>query len=296
MSRADIMIKLKYALRFLPDKMYLKLYFYMTLKRKLDFDHPKTLNEKLQWLKFNDRTPLHSLVSDKYAVREYIKQELGEEYLVPLIGKWETAEEIDFDSLPQQYVLKCTHDSGGLVICRDKTSLDQDEAIKKLKKSLSRKFYYVGREWQYKNIKPLVICEELLLDQAGNTPADYKISCFNGKADNVMVCTGRFTKDGVKFYFFDRQWNFLPYNKGDEKLPADFTLPKPDNLEEMFQIADKLSKPFYYARIDLYNIDGKIYFSEITLCPNSGFDSDITYETDKLFGEKLHIPYGLSEK
>lgn len=289
-------MKLKYALRFLPDEIYLKLYFYMTLKRKLDFNHPKTLNEKLQWLKFNDRTPLHSLVSDKYAVRDYIEQELDEKYLVPLIDKWETVEEIDFDKLPAQYVLKCNHDSGGLVICKDKTCLNQKNAIKKLKKSLSRKFYYVGREWQYKNIKPMVICEELLLDKEGNTPADYKISCFNGKADNVMVCTGRFTEEGVKFYFFDKEWNFLPYNKGDEKLPSGFTLPKPDNLEEMFEIAEKLSKPFYYARIDLYNIDGKIYFSEITLCPNSGFDSDITYETDRLFGDKLHIPYGLSEE
>lgn len=296
MNRADIMIKLKYALRFLPDKMYLKLYFYMTLKRKLDLNNPQTLNEKLQWLKFNDRTPLHSLVSDKYAVRKYIEQEIGEKYLVPLINQWETEEDIDFNTLPEQYVLKCNHDSGGLVICRDNIKLDQKQAVKKLKKSLSRKFYYIGREWQYRNIKPMIICEELLLDNEGNTPADYKIACFNGKADNVMVCTGRFSKEGVKFYFFDREWKFLPYNKGDEKLPPDFTLPKPDNLDEMFEIAEKLSKPFYYARIDLYNIEGKVYFSEITLCPNSGFDSDITYETDMLFGKKLCIPYGLPEK
>lgn len=291
-----MMIRLKYALRFLPDKMYLKLYFYLALGRRLDFNDPQTLNEKLQWMKFNDRSPLHTLVSDKYAVREYIKQTIGEKYLVPLIDKWNAVEDIDFEKLPQQYVLKCNHDSGGLVICRDKRQLDQKQAIKKLKKSLSRKFYFVGREWQYKNIKPMVICEELLLDHEGNTPADYKISCFNGKADSVMVCTGRFTSEGVKFHFFDRQWNFLPYNKGDEKLPVDFSLPRPDNLEEMFEIAEKLSKPFYYARIDLYNIDGKVYFSEITLCPNSGFDSDITYETDKLFGEKLNIPYGLPKK
>lgn len=290
------MIKLKYALRFLPDKMYLKLYFYLTLKRKLDLKNPRTLNEILQWMKFNERTPLQSLVSDKYAVRAYIEKIIGEKYLVPLIGKWEKAEDINFDMLPDEFVLKCNHDSGGLVICKNKKQLDEKSAVKKIKKSLARNFYFVGREWQYKNIKPMVICEKLLLDSEGNTPADYKISCFNGKVDNIMVCTGRFTKEGVKFYFFDKDWKFLPYNKGDDKLPVDFTLPKPENLEEMFYIAEKLSEPFYYARIDLYNINGKIYFSEITLCPNSGFDSDITYDTDLLFGNKLYIPYGLPEK
>ena len=291
MNREELMLRAKYTLRFLPDFLYVKLYFRLALKRNLDLENPVTFNEKLQWMKFNDRSPLYSLVSDKYKVREYIKDQIGEKYLVPLIGKWEGVDEINFDILPNQFVLKCNHDSGGLVICKDKNQLDKKKARKKIEKSLKRQFFYIGREWQYRNIKPMVIAEELLLDKSGQPPIDYKISCFNGEVDNVMVCTGRFSKEGVKFYFFNKDWKFLRYNKGDEILPKNFTIDKPENLDEMFEIAKKLSKPFSYARIDLYNLNGKVYFSEITLSPNSGFDTDITYETDKLLGEKLHIPY-----
>ena len=291
MNKEELMIRLKYALRFLPDTLYVKLYFILTLRRKLDLENPITLNEKLQWMKFNDRNPLYSMVSDKFAVRKYIKEKIGEKYLVPLIGSWNSFDEINFDILPEQFVLKCNHDSGGLVICKDKQKLEKKQSRKKINRSLNRKFYYIGREWQYKSIKPKIIAEELLLDKENNPPADYKISCFNGKVDNIMVCTGRFSKEGVKFYFFDTNWRFLRYNKGDEKLHENFTIDKPENLEEMIRISEGLSKPFNYARIDLYNLNGKVYFSEITLSPNSGFDTDISYKTDKLLGEKLHIPY-----
>ncbi|MGU9047071.1 ATP-grasp fold amidoligase family protein [Clostridium perfringens] len=291
MDKQELMIRLKYALRFLPDTLYVKLYFRLKLKRKLDLNNPVTLNEKLQWMKFNDRNPLYSIVSDKLAVRSYIKDEIGEEYLVPLIGSWKTFDEINFDKLPNQFVIKCNHDSGGLFICKNKKSIDKKYVEEKINRSLKRQFYYVGREWQYRSIKPMIIAEKLLLDNNGNTPVDYKITCFNGNVDNIMVCTGRFSKEGVKFYFFDKEWRFLRYNKGDEKLPKDFIIDKPENLEEMVSLAEKLSKPFNYARIDLYNLNKKVYFSEITLSPNSGFDTDITYDTDKLLGEKLHIPY-----
>ncbi|WP_270525097.1 ATP-grasp fold amidoligase family protein [Longibaculum muris] len=291
MNRANLMIKMKYALRFLPDLIYIKLYFRLTLKRKLNLKNPITLNEKLQWMKFNDRNPMYTMVSDKLAVRPYIEQVIGKEYLVPLLGKWDNFDDIDFNTLPCQFVLKCNHDSGGLVLCKNKDQLNIKAAKRKINESLRRQFYYIGREWQYKAIKPTIFAEALLLDEDGNPPADYKISCFNGEIDNIMVCIDRFTESGVKFYFFDKDWNFLRYNKDDDKLPADFTIKKPDNLNEMLEIARKLSKPFNFARIDLYNIKGKIYFSEITLSPNSGFDTDITYETDLLLGEKLHIPY-----
>lgn len=291
MDRSELMIKLKYALRFLPDSLYVKLYFRLTLKRKLDLNNPITLNEKLQWMKFNDRNPLYSMVSDKLAVRPYIKEQIGEKYLVPLIGSWNKFEDINFELLPNQFVLKCNHDSGGLVICKEKEKLDRNYTENKINKSLKRKFYYVGREWQYKSIKPCIIAEKLLLDENGKEPVDYKFSCFNGKVDHILVCMDRFSEGGVKFYLFDKEWNFLRYNKGDENLPKNFTINKPENLDEMVKIAEKLSKPFSFARIDLYNLNKKVYFSEITLSPNSGFDTDITYETDKLLGDKLHIPY-----
>ncbi len=288
MNRTRFMKMLKYSLRFLPDETYVKLYYRVHVKRKLNLKKPKTFNEKLQWLKFNDRDPFYAIVVDKYKVREYIKDTIGEEYLIPLIGVWDNFDDIDFDSLPDKFVLKCNHDSGGLVICTDKDKLDIKAARKKINSSLKCQFYYVGREWQYKNVKPKIICEQFIGEQ-DCPPADYKISCFNGKPDNIMVCYGRETGT-TKYYFFDMDWKLLRYNKWGKNAPEDFTLPKPENLEDMIRVAEILSKPYYYARIDLYNIDGKIYFGEITLCPNSGFDANILPETDELFGEKLKLP------
>ena len=288
MKKAEFMKNLKYALRFLPDEAYVKLYYRVHVKRKLTLDNPKTLNEKLNWLKFNDRNPFYAVVVDKYANRDYVAGLIGEEYMVPLLGVWDHFDEIDFDKLPEKFVLKCNHDSGGLVICTDKSKLDKNAAKKKIEDSLKCKFYLVGREWQYKNVKPKIICEELLGD-GKIPPADYKFMCFNGKPDNVMVCYGRET--GMpKYYFFDMDWNLKRYNGWGKKAPQGFTLPKPDNFDKMVRIAEILSKPYYFARIDLYNTDGKIYFGEITLTPNSGFDANITYETDRLFGDKLHLP------
>lgn len=288
MKKAEFMKNLKYALRFLPDEAYVKLYYRVHVKRKLNLDNPKTLNEKLNWLKFNDRNPFYAVVVDKYANRDYVAGLIGEEYMVPLLGVWNHFDEIDFDKLPEKFVLKCNHDSGGLVICTDKSKLDKNVAKKKIEDSLKCKFYLVGREWQYKNVKPKIICEELLGD-GKIPPADYKFMCFNGKPDNVMGCYGRETGT-PKYYFFDMDWNLKRYNGWGKEAPQGFTLPKPDNFDKMVQIAEILSKPYYFARIDLYNIDGRIYFGEITLTPNSGFDANITYETDRLFGDKLHLP------
>lgn len=288
MNKLEIMKKLKYLLRFIPDEVYVKLYYRIHVKRKLNLKHPKTYNEKLNWLKFNDRDPFYSIIVDKYANRKYIKEKIGEEYLVPLLGVWNCFNDIDFDKLPNKFVLKCNHDSGGLVICTDKRKLNMKATRKKIEDSLRCQFYYIGREWQYKNIRPRIICEELLGDGI-TPPADYKFSCFNGKPDNVMVCYGRET--GItKYYFFDMEWNLKRYNGWGEKAAKNFTIPKPKNFESMIRIAEILSKPFYFARIDLYNINGKIYFGEITLCPNSGFDANITLEADKLLGQKLRLP------
>lgn len=295
MNKAEIKLKLKYSLRFIPDLLYLKIYFYLIFKRKLNIKKPKTFNEKIQWMKFNYRNPMYSFVSDKIRVRKYIEERIGKEYLIPLIGYWKNFDEIDFKKLPNKFVLKCNHDSGGIIICKDKKELNLKKIKRKLEGNLKRNFFYIGREWQYKNIKPMIMCETLLLDDKGNIPLDYKINCFDGKVDSIMVCEGRFTKEGVKFYLFDKKWNFLRYNKGDEKLPSDFTLPKPDTLKEMLNIAEVLSKDFKYARIDLYSLNSKVYFSEITLSPNSGFDKDITYKVDRIWGDKLKIPYVFDE-
>lgn len=291
MNRDDVMLFLKKSLRFIPDKSYIKLYYRLRVGKRLNSRDPVTLNEKLQWLKFNYRFPLQSIVSDKLLVRDYVSNKVGEEYLIPLLGVWENFGEIDFKELPDEFVLKCNHDSGGLIVCKDKKNLNLRDARKKIEKSLKSNFYYVGREYQYKNIKPMIICEQFISEN-GLVPIDYKIYCFNGKPDVILVCKDRFRNNTHKasYLFFDQNWNFLPLNKGDENISSP-KIEKPINLDKMLDIAKKLSQDFVFARIDLYNINGKIYFGEITLSPNSGFDADITYETDKMFGKKLKIPY-----
>lgn len=253
--------------------------------------NPTTFNEKIQWMKFNYRFPLQSVVSDKLLVRNYVKEKIGKEYLIPLLGKWKKFDEIDFDTLPDQFVLKCNHDSGGLVVCRDKSALDYRKAKNKIEKSLKSNFYTIGREYQYRNIKPMILCEKFISEN-GKVPMDYKIYCFNGKPDVILVCRNRFSNDSHKaeYLFYDQNWKFLPWIKGDEKK-KDPKLPRPKNLDEMLEVAKKLSEDFIYARIDLYNVNGKIYFGEITLSPNSGFYSGLTEETDRILGEKIHIPY-----
>ncbi|MFR5683118.1 MAG: ATP-grasp fold amidoligase family protein [Clostridia bacterium] len=268
MNRDELMKTLKKTLRILPDKQYVKLYFHLRLKRKLNLKNPRHLNDKLQWMKFNYRFPLQTIVSDKYLVRDYVEKKIGNEYLIPLYGNWFKFNDIDFDTLPDQFVLKCNHDSGGLAICKDKKTFDKENAKKKINKSLKDNFFYIGREYQYKNIIPRIICEKFISDN-GNVPMDYKIYCFNGKPDVILVCKNRFRNDSHKaqYLYFDQNWNFVPLNKGDE-LSENPNIEKPKNLDEMLSIARKLSEDFIFARIDLYNIDGKIYFGEITLTPN----------------------------
>ena len=291
MDRDKVMTLIKKSLRFLPDKAYIKLYYRFRVGRKLDIKNPTTLNEKLQWMKFNYRFPLQSIVSDKLLVRDYVADKIGGEFLIPLIGTWEKFDDIDFEKLPNKFVLKCNHDSGGLVVCTDKNNLNYKKSRKKIEKSLNSNFFYIGREYQYKNIKPMIICEQFISDR-GNVPMDYKIYCFNGKPDVILVCRDRFSKNThrASYLFFDQEWKFLPLDKGDDEL-GEVDIPRPNNLDKMIDIARNLSEDFLFARIDLYNIDGKIYFGEITLSPNSGFDPDIKYETDLMFGEKLEIPY-----
>lgn len=291
MNRDKVMTFLKKSLRFLPDKTYIKLYYRLRVGRPLNTKNPTTLNEKLQWLKFNYRFPLQSIVSDKLLVRDYVAEKIGAEYLIPLLGTWENYDDVDFDKLPEKFVLKCNHDSGGLVVCTDKSKLDHKEARNRVEKSLKSNFFYIGREYQYRNIKPRIICEQFISDN-GKVPMDYKIYCFNGKPDVILVCKDRFSDNThrASYLYFDQEWRFQPLNKGDETL-TEVDVPKPKNLDRMIEIAKDLSKDFLFARIDLYNIDGQIYFGEITLSPNSGFDPDIKYETDLMFGERLKIPY-----
>ena len=271
----------------LPEKDYLKLRYYLTMGKKLDLKHPKTMNEKLQWLKLYDRKPEYSKMVDKVLAKEYVANIIGKQYIVPTFGVWNHFDEIDFDKLPDQFVLKTNHDGGssGVVICESKSNLDKKGAKKVLERSLKHDLSKTLVEWPYRNINRKILAEAYL----GKDVTDYKFYCFNGIADVVLLCVDR-SLGSPKFYFFDREWKLQRHNKRGKAAPVDFTLPKPQGLNVMFAIADKLSKGLPYARIDLYNIDGHIYFGEITLYPASGFDYNRLPEADLYFGEKIDLP------
>lgn len=277
----------KRVFNFMPDKSYLRLMFWARMSQKLDFRNPKSLNEKVQWLKLNDYKDSYPQLVDKYEVRNYIKKTLGEEYLIPLVGgPWADWEQIEMEKLPNKFVLKTTHDSGGVVVCTDKQALDTQKAKEKIERSLNNNYFWAGREYPYKYIKPRIIAEQYLTDESGLELKDYKILCINGVPQNVMVCTGRL-QGNVKYYFFDLDWKFLPLNHGDDQLPKDFTLPRPKHLDEMVRIAKILSKDFKLLRVDLYEANNRVYFGEMTFYPDSGFDTDILPSTDMDFGSWL---------
>ncbi len=274
----------------MPDELFLENKFKAIMGKKLNLENPKTFNEKLQWLKLYNRKSEYTIMVDKYKVREYIKEKLGEEYLIPLIGVWDNPDEIDFDKLPNQFVLKCNHNSGlGMCICKDKSKLDIKKVRRELKRGLKQDYYLTGREWPYKDVPRKIICEKFMVDSVEKRGlTDYKFFCFNGYVDCVMLATERDTGN-PKFYFFDRNWKLLKYNKRGIEASDDFTLPMPSKISEMFKIAEKLSKNLSYSRIDLYFCNNKIYFGEITFFPDSGFDANLLKETDERFGKLIKI-------
>lgn len=270
---------------FLTDKSYLKLKFWACMNKKLDLNNPKTYNEKLQWLKLYDRNPEYTKMVDKYEVRKYIAEKIGEEYLIPLLGVWDSVDEIDFDSLPNEFVLKCTHDSGGIVICKDKLNLNIEEARKKLNKCLKSKFYYKTREWPYKNVKPRVIAEKYMIDESGTELKDYKLFCFDGKPELMFVATGR--PHDTRFDFFDMDFNHLPFVNGHPY--ADREIIRPSGLDEMAKLARILSDGLTHVRIDFYDINGKVYFGEITFFHHSGIVPFEPEEWDYKLGDKIKL-------
>ena len=274
-------------LKFLPDEKYLKLVFKAETGYALNLEHPKTYNEKLQWIKINDRNPKYVMLADKYKVRDYIKKTIGEEYLVPLVGMYKKPEEIPWETLPNRFVLKCSHASGTNIICKDKASLNIKDVTKQLEEWLKRNAYWGAREWCYKNIDPCIICEEFIETEDGNTPDDYKFMCFNGVPRIIQVHHDRFGDHTLTYY--TPEWKKLDLKRIDAKKSLE-TVGKPEKLDEMLDIAKTLSSEMYFARIDLYCSSGKIYFGEITLYPTGGFSTFTTYEDDLKLGSYLRLP------
>lgn len=277
------------SLRNKGDEAILKAQFRYYVGRPLDLENPKTLNEKMQWLKLHDRNPEHTVLVDKVEAKGRVREILGDRYVIPTLAVYDSADGIDFDALPERFVLKCNHDSHSVVVCRDKRSLDRKKVKRDFAKALKHNYYYDYREWPYKDVRPRILAEEYVTDGDGSDVlTDYKFYCFNGRADCVMICTGRATGN-LRYYFFDRDWNFKPYTNDDTDLPADFTLPKPSGMDEMFDIAEKLSKGMKFVRIDLYQSNGQILFGEYTFFTDSGYDTDLTPEADRYFGDLLDL-------
>ena len=270
----------------MSDEKYLKKLFRIKMGKKPDLVSPKTYSEKLQWLKLHDRKPEYSLLVDKAEVKKLVAEKIGEEHIIPTLGVYEKWDDIDFDKLPKSFVIKCTHDSGGLVIVKDKSAFDKKSAEKKIKKSLKRNFYYASREWPYKNVIPRIIVEKYL--DGGKDLPDYKFFCFDGKVKALFVATGR--PYDTRFDFYDENYNFLPFTNGHPN--SDVKLEKPENFEKMKEIAEILSKGYPHVRIDLYDLNGKIYFGEYTFYHWSGLTPFCPEEWDYKFGDMIKLPDG----
>lgn len=271
-------------LNWMPDKWFLSLMFRSKMGYWMNWTHPKTFNEKLQWLKIYDRNPLYTQLVDKYEVRKYIAKEIGEEYLVPLLGVWNNADDIDFNKLPNQFVLKCTHDSGSIIICKNKEYFDIAEAKQKLANALKVNYYTLSREWPYKNVKPQIIAEKYL--EPTNLD-DYKFQVFNGKVKNCFVCSKRFSKDGLHVTFFDRRWNPLNFTKQYPKETN--VLAQPIFFEKMVDISEKIAKQLRFLRVDFYEYNNRVYIGELTFFPGAGFEKFDPSKWDEKFGELINL-------
>jgi hypothetical protein len=265
--------------RYLLKKRFKRVFGY-----DLPLDLPKTFNEKLQWKKLYDKRKIYTICADKYKVRKYVKDKISDKYLVPLLYVTKNPEEIVFGNLPKMFVIKSNHASGQILVVNNKKKFNQKKIIKKLKRWLNINYYYVALEWFYKDITPKILIEKMLINQKGEIPEDYKFYCFSGKVESIQVNTERFIST-LKVDFYDPKWNHLdvklsPHENGK-------IIPKPKKLRKMIELSEKLSKEFDFVRVDLYEVDGKIYFGELTFSPNSGFKPLFPKEYDYQLGSKL---------
>lgn len=273
----------------MPDEKYICRMFQILMNQELSLEHPQTFNEKLQWLKLYNRKTSYTTMVDKYKVREYIRERLGEKYLIPLLGVWNNPEEIDFDILPNQFVLKCNHNSGlGMSICKDKVLFDFAKAKKDLRRGIRENYYQKNREWPYKDVPRKIIAEQYMKSDAGGL-TDYKIHCFNGEPKLILVCKDRFLETGLTEDFFSINWEHLDIRR--PKHPnASAPIKKPEELDEMLRLAAILSKDIPFLRVDFYIVDHKIYFSELTFYPASGFDKFVPEIWDNILGDWIKLP------
>lgn len=242
----------------------------------------------MQWLKLYDRKPEYTKLVDKYEVRKYIAKTIGEQYLIPLLGVYDSFDDIDFDKLPNQFVLKPNHTSGDIYICKDKSTIDFNELRKKVNKWLKREYYWLHREWPYKNVKPRIICEKYMVDESGKELKDYKFMCFNGEVKCLFVCLNRYSPSGLNVDFYDMDWKPMPFER--HYRSSGTIIPKPKNFHKMVRFAEKLSKDIPFVRVDFYEANDQLYFGELTFYPGSGFEEFTPESYDYLLGSWIELP------
>ncbi|MBR4131177.1 MAG: glycosyl transferase [Bacteroidaceae bacterium] len=275
----------------MSDRLFLKCLFRIKMGYNLNLENPQTFNEKLQWLKLYDRRPEYTKMVDKVEAKEYVANIIGDEYIIPTLAVYDCIEDIDFDALPRQFVMKCTHDSGGIIICRNKDAFDRKAAIRKLTRGLKKNYFLQNREWPYKNIKPRIIVEQYMTNSIEpiDELSDYKWFCFDGEPKAMFIATDRFLKgEETKFDFYDTEFRHLPFTNGHPN--ATKTIVKPHSFDAMKSLATKLSQGLPQVRVDFYDVNGHIYFGELTFFHWSGLTPFEPIEWDYKFGEYLKLP------
>lgn len=274
--------------KIIPDSIYLRYSFKKQMKYSLNLRNPKTFDEKLQWLKLYNRNPLYATLVDKYAVKKWVADKIGEQYIIPTLGVWNKFDDIGFDKLPNQFVLKCTHDSGGLIIVRNKSEFDIVSARQKLTKCLNRNFYWQSREWPYKNVSPRIIAEPYMEDSTYKELRDYKFHTFSGKPKFLLIAKGR-QSNNKTFDYFDMDFNHIELQ--DEYVPNSLNIPeKPICFEDMKKLSEILSNGIPHVRVDFYEINGKVYFGEMTFFDDGGFMKAKPISWEKEWGDLIELP------
>ena len=280
---------MKFLLQKLPDRWFIQAKYFYHFRKFADLRHPKTYNEKLQWLKLYNRKPEYSKMVDKYEAKKIIASIIGDEYVIPAYGVWDKFDDINFDILPNQFVLKTTHDCGGIVVCKDKSKLDKNTARKFLEKHLKRNYYAEGREWPYKNVKPRILAEKFMEDEKTQELRDYKFFVFNGKVRMLFIASDRQSeKEQTKFDFFDANFNHLDLSNGHPNREEE--IKKPVTFDLMKDLSEKLSKDIPHVRVDFYEVNGKVYFGEMTFFHWSGFVPFNPSKWDEILGDWIVLP------
>lgn len=271
----------------LDDETYIKIKYKASTGQQLDLDNPQSFNEKIQWLKLYYHLPLYTQLVDKYSVRDYVKEKIGDKYLTRCYGVFLRFEDINFDKLPDRFVIKCTHDCGSVVLCDCKSKINKDKIRKKLSAALTRNYFYQGREWAYKNVIPRIIIEEYLDDHSTKDLYDYKFFCFNGIPKVLLVASGR-NSNNLRMDFYDMDFQKLPFERGHHN--SNLSMKKPEGFKKMIELAAKLSKDIPFVRVDFYDIEGRIVFGEMTLYPAGGMGVFKPKEWDYILGDWLVLP------